>query len=306
MGSAKVTWRHFDVVEEKPYIDGVQLRYVILKGNIPVSIVPETSPFIHRDTNYYVFENLKPDTEYEVELDLIPVPGARKELWSGKRLTFTTNKLIDPYNFKPVLEVVNVSSDSVEVAWTGVPSPDQKYVNIYRVIYHSMNSIREESSVFKISKIDSPKRISVSRLYSDLDYQIWLEAYLTNGKIIKSNVKEFRTLPTDPSSQPAKMKEYAEGEKTNNFYQSMVAAAIVAAVALFALFIIPYLYLKRHTTYTATITKERPVANGNNSQSASAYDNMAFKGYDSVGNLNHTTPGPSNIELGPIGLDNSP
>ena len=303
--SAKVTWRHFDVVEEKPYIDGVQLRYVILKGEIPVSIVPETSPFIHRDTNYYVFEGLTPDTKYEVELDLIPVPGANRELWSGKKITFTTSKHIDPYAFKPLLEVVNVSSDSAVVAWTGVPSPDQKYVNIYRVIYHSINSVREESSVFKISKIDSPKRITVSRLYSDLDYQIWLEAYLTNGKIIKSNVEEFRTLPSDPSSQPAKLEEFADGEKKNNFYQSMVAAAIVAAVALFALFIILYLYLKRHTTYTATITKERPVNNGNNSNSASAYDNMAFKGYDSVGNLNHTTPGPS-IELGPIGLDNNP
>ena len=82
----------------------------------------------------------------------------------------------------------------------------------------------------------------------------------------------------------------------------MVAAAIVAAVALFALFIILYFYLKRHTTYTATITKERPVNNGNNSNSTSAYDNPAFKGYDSVGNMNHAPPGPS-IELGPIGLD---
>merc|ERR1711953_1359366 len=173
------------------------------------------------------------------------------------------------------LEVVNVSTDSVEVAWTGVPSPDQKYVNIYRVIYHSINSDREvrESSVFKISNINSPKRITVTRLDSELDYQIWLEAYLTNGKIIKSNVEEFRTLPSDPSSQPAKLEEFADGKKKNNFYQSMVAAAIVAAVALFALFIILYLYLKRHTTYTATITKERPVNNGNNSNSASAYDN---------------------------------
>ena len=207
---------------------------------------------------------------------------------------------MDLYNFSPELEVINVSADSVEVAWTGVPSPDQKYVNIYRVIYHSINSDREvrESSVFKISNIDSPKRITVTRLNSELDYQIWLEAYLTNGKIIKSNVHEFRTLPRDPSAQPAKT-----GQTENNYYQSMVAAAIVAAVALFALFIILYFYLKRHTTYTATITKERPVNNGNNSNSTSAYDNPAFKGYDTVGNLNHTAPGPS-IELGPIGLEN--
>ena len=298
--SAKITWRHFDVETEKPHIDGVQLRSIILKGDIPDSVVPVTSPFIHRDTNYYLLEALIPDTKYEIEVDLIPVPGSGKEIYSGKRLTFTTKKLVDLYNFSPELEVVNVSRDSVEVAWTGVPSPDQKYVNIYRVIYHSINSDREvrESSVFKISNIDSPKRITVTRLDSELDYQIWLEAYLTNGKIIKSNVQEFRTLPRDPSAQPAKT-----GQTENNYYQSMVAAAIVAAVALFALFIILYFYLKRHTTYTATITKERPVNNGNNSNSTSAYDNPAFKGYDTVGNLNHTAPGPS-IELGPIGLEN--
>ena len=47
--------------------------------------VPETSPFIHRDTNYFVFEGLQPETIYEVELDIIPVPGATKELYSGRQ-----------------------------------------------------------------------------------------------------------------------------------------------------------------------------------------------------------------------------
>ena len=47
--------------------------------------VPETSPFIHRDTNYFVFEGLEPETIYEVELDIIPVPGATKELYSGRQ-----------------------------------------------------------------------------------------------------------------------------------------------------------------------------------------------------------------------------
>jgi hypothetical protein len=80
--SARVTWRHFEP-EEKPYIDGVQLRYLALKGDTPLSQVPETTPFIHRDTNYFVFEGLRPDTRYEVEVDLIPLPGSGKELYSG-------------------------------------------------------------------------------------------------------------------------------------------------------------------------------------------------------------------------------
>lgn len=72
-----------------------------------------------------------------------------------------------------------------------MPSPDQKFVNIYRVIYHSIrssshyeidvnplifseNSIRDESSVFKISKLDSPKKILVPSLLSGQLYQVRL------------------------------------------------------------------------------------------------------------------------------------
>ena len=82
--TARVTWRHIEP-DEKPYIDGVQLRYLALKGDQPLSQVPETTAFIHRDTNYFVFEGLKPDTRYEVEVDLIPLPGSGRELYSGNR-----------------------------------------------------------------------------------------------------------------------------------------------------------------------------------------------------------------------------
>ena len=45
---------------------------------------------------------------------------------------------------------------------------------VCRIIYHSdsSNSVRDESSVFKISKIDSPKRILIDDLQPDLDYQV--------------------------------------------------------------------------------------------------------------------------------------
>merc|ERR1712032_406013 len=93
--------------------------------------------FIHRDTNYWVFENLSPNTEYEVDMDIVPVPGAKTEFYNGIPLKFTTEEFIDQYDFKPALSVLNVSDHAVEVGWSGVPSPDQKFVNIYRVIYHS-------------------------------------------------------------------------------------------------------------------------------------------------------------------------
>lgn len=292
--SARVIWQHFDEENEKPYIDGVQLRYLILgDGDIPVSYVPKTSTFIHRDTNHYVFENLDPNTKYEVEVDLIPVPGSSKELYSGRKLIFSTQEFIDIYDFSPVLEVVNVSFNSAVVSWTGVPSPDQKFVSIYRVIYHSLNpnSIRDESSVFKISKIDSPKKITVESLQSDLQYQIWLEAYLTNGKTKKSNVVEFHTLSANPLAQPAVLEE---SSSDNSYYSSMVAAALIAVFAILGLAVVLYFYLRRFTTYKATITKERPPSA---SPTAAAYDNHGYKGYETNANLNHTLPDQS-FELG--------
>ena len=300
--SARISWRTFNETLEKPDIDSVQLRHTVLREGIPVSIVPVTSPFIHRDTNYWVFENLSPNTEYEVDMDIIPVPDAKIEFFNGIPLKFTTEEFIDLYDFKPDLSVLNITGNSVEVGWSGVPSPDQKFVNIYRVIYHSISSdvaARQESSVFKISKIDSPKRLLVTGLDPDIDYQIWLESYLTNGKIVKSNVEEFRT--RDRASVLAAAQPSTQGDSTD-YYQSMVAASIIAALALFILVVILYLYLKRHTTYKATITKAPPTTiNGN----SAAYDNPAFKGFENDGNRNQTLPSVATFELGPLTNDDS-
>ena len=87
----------------------------------------------------------------------------------------------------------------------------------------------------------------MSSLVSDQEYQIWLEAYLTNGKTIQSNVLTFHTETVDPSALPTTRDEGVVEE--HSYYSSMVAAAIVATFALMGLAIILYFYLRRHTTY---------------------------------------------------------
>ena len=76
--------------------------------------------------------------------------------------------------------------------------------------------------------------------------QIWLEAYLTNGRISQSNVVEFRSLSAAPQTLPALGQEKAAA---GDYYSSMVAAAIVATFALMGLAVVLYFYLRRHTTY---------------------------------------------------------
>ena len=61
-----------------------------LRDGKAASGVPGTTPFIHRDTNFFLLEDLNPDTEYRVDVYLIPVPLAEKELASDDVLTFRT------------------------------------------------------------------------------------------------------------------------------------------------------------------------------------------------------------------------
>ena len=69
-------------------------RFVQLKDGRVASGVPGTTPFIHRDTNFFLLENLKPDTDYQVDVYLIPVPQAKEELISDSVSNFRTNSPI--------------------------------------------------------------------------------------------------------------------------------------------------------------------------------------------------------------------
>ena len=87
--SAYISWRYFNL-DEKQYIDGVQIRFTTLIPDGGLSGVPGTTPFIHRDTNFFMLNDLKADTEYKVDLYLIPVPKSKIEYVSGNNVTFKT------------------------------------------------------------------------------------------------------------------------------------------------------------------------------------------------------------------------
>ncbi|KAG5875174.1 hypothetical protein JTB14_007836 [Gonioctena quinquepunctata] len=262
-----VTWKKFDENELR-FIDGVQLRYREIEGKIYAA-----TPLIHRAVTTYTLENLKPNAKYEIGIFFIPFPRQLTELHAEKMLHFTTANEIDTYGFNVTLEISQIKSQSVEISWEGVPYPEDKYVNIYRAIYQS-DSGKEDQSMFKIAKRDSATKTVIMDLKPGTRYRLWLEVYLTNGKIKTSNVQEFvtkpRVAPVLGSSSRDKLSRAQQLEPKGDYYGPLVIVAILAAIAIMSTLVLLLILIRRHNQNKAAITPPSRV-------SQSAYDNPTYK-----------------------------
>lgn len=266
---ATLEWRKFSEYELQ-FIDGVQLRYKELDGK-----VYQATPLIHRAVTSYTIEDLKPDSKYEIGIFFIPFPDQSTELQAQKTVFLNTTIENDPYKFLLTLEIHHIKTSSVELTWSGVPYPEDKYVNIFRAIYQ-YDGGREDMSTFKVAKRDSPMSTLITGLKPETRYRLWLEAYLTNGRIKKSNVKDFTT-----KVKVYNANEVAEGklegtliQQETNYYGPLVGVSVLAAITSLVAIILLVIIAKKHGHNKAPITA---AIQRKSTPHSAAYDNPSYK-----------------------------
>ncbi|XP_068226472.1 uncharacterized protein [Palaemon carinicauda] len=273
--SAKVSWKIFNE-EELKYIDGVQVKYIAKNKKIP-----QVSQIFHRTNNKMNLLELMPGTEYTVDLVFVPHKNQSTEVFHSEPYVFKTLPEEDKYAFNITISAGNVTSQTAEILYTGVSDLEEKLVNVYKVVLlREREENQAQTEIFKDPKVDGKSKIFLNDLKPDVEYSVWLDAYLTNGRKKSSNVIIIKTkagqLPKPERSEVGLASITDKGENTTySYYPALVAVAIIAAVACVGFLGLLVILLRKQNHAKAHI---------NSSRNNAAYDNPSYKvgdnGYD--------------------------
>ncbi|GAB6031256.1 hypothetical protein CHUAL_009060 [Chamberlinius hualienensis] len=268
--SAKINWRSFDSAEKR-YVDGVQLHYKLHSDDTQQW---SQTLLIHRDVVFYTMEHLKPNSEYDVNIVVVTLPNVSTEILVGEPITFKTLAIFDDYEFNLTLTVDKTTPYSVDLIWTGVQYPEHKYVNVYKILYQKQNGKDIEPSFIYQPPKGNQFQSRVDNLLPETNYTIWMEAFLTNGKIRSSNVITVSTkvgLPIANQSEKEKLEASSENSGkpgSNAYYAALIVVAVIAALCALGFVILLVILLRKQSSAKAPITTTK---------SHSAYDNPTYK-----------------------------
>ncbi|XP_075983326.1 stranded at second transmembrane protein isoform X3 [Anticarsia gemmatalis] len=295
--TAQVTWRRFDE-EELMHIDGIQVRYRPV--GTPIYSMTE---LLHHSRSAAELHDLRPGTKYEASMVLVPPPKATTELTDPNKVEFTTAPYIDPYNWTVTIETRAIGSGAAEVWWRGVPAPAERWVRVFRAAHacnptggtdrHDLHDIhghhghdghdflghdhdRHERDAFRLAARDLPPAITITGLSPDTKCRIWLELFLTNGKVKTSNVLEINTKSLDhpePIDNEIESSSSVSG-RSGDYYGALVGVGAVAALGALSSLLLLLVVLRRHRPRSVPITT---VPSAPRESSLPPYDNPAYK-----------------------------
>ncbi|KAJ8713886.1 hypothetical protein PYW08_007506 [Mythimna loreyi] len=266
--AAHVTWRRFGE-DELQFIDAIQVRYRPV--GTPIYSMTE---LLHHSRSTAELHDLRPGSRYEASLVLVPPPKATTELVDPGRIEFDTAPYVDPYNWTVTIEARSVGAAAAEVWWRGVPAPAERWVRVYRGA-HACGARREQDE-FRLATRDLPPAITLTGLEPNTKCRVWLEMFLTNGKIKTSNVLEINTKSED-SPEPIDNEIEASsvaGRHRGDYYGALVGVGAVAALGALTSLLLLLVLLRRHRPRSVPITT---VPSAPRESSLPPYDNPAYK-----------------------------
>ncbi|XP_063831693.1 putative epidermal cell surface receptor [Ostrinia nubilalis] len=163
-----------------------------------------------------------------------------------------------------------------------VPSPAERWVRVYRAAHAcGQPATRREHDAFRLAARDLPPAVTLTGLEPDTRCRVWLELFLTNGKVKTSNVLEITTKSLD-SPEPIDNEIEAasssiansRGSPRGDYYGALVVVGVVAALGALTSLLLLLVVVRRHRPRSVPIT---PVPSAPRESSLPPYDNPAYK-----------------------------
>ncbi|PZC76691.1 hypothetical protein B5X24_HaOG204322 [Helicoverpa armigera] len=266
--TAHVSWRRF-LDDELQFIDAIQVRYRPV--GTPIYSMTE---LLHHSRSTAELIDLRPGSRYEASLVLVPPPKATTELTDPGKVEFTTAPYVDPYNWTVTISARSVGSGAAEVSWRGVPAPAERWARVFRAA-HACGGAREHDA-FSLAARDLSPVLMLTGLQPNSKCRIWLEIFLTNGKVKTSNVLEITTKSEDAPETVDNEVEASSvaGRHRGDYYGALVGVGAVAALGALTSLLLLLVVLRRHRPRSVPITT---VPSAPRESSLPPYDNPAYK-----------------------------
>ncbi|OTF78011.1 hypothetical protein BLA29_006337 [Euroglyphus maynei] len=181
----RISWRPF-TVQERKFIDGLQVRYRKTSDNNNNDNSWISSQILHRDTTFYVLSKLEQATPYLIDLHFTSIDQISANIISSKPLLIETPPpAIDDFHFDFHVfpDDVTIDNGRINIELRNIPKPIHKFVNVARIHYQNVKTM--ESFYNYVNVDDENGKISFSSLLPNTRYKLWIDLYLTNGQVVK-------------------------------------------------------------------------------------------------------------------------